>query len=92
MIDEIENGLHYSTQAILWDAVFEAATTFNVQVFATTHSYETVKAFSAAYEKLKDKQDNLRLFRIENENEKIRLIDFNDEMLKTSIESFWEVR
>jgi len=96
LIDEIENGLHYSTQSILWDAILEAATAFNVQVFASTHSYETVKSLSTAYEKLKkskkNKEDELRLFRIENENEKIRLVDFNDEILKTSIENFWEVR
>jgi len=92
LIDEIENGLHYSTQAILWEAVFEAATAFNVQVFASTHSYETVKTFSAAYEKLKDKNDKLRLFRLENETDEIRLTDFNYEMLKTSLESYWEVR
>jgi AAA15 family ATPase/GTPase len=92
LIDEIENGLHHSTQAILWDAVFEAATAFNVQVFASTHSYETVKSFSAACEKIKDKDDNIRLFRLENEKDKIRLFEFNYEMLKTSLESYWEVR
>ncbi len=92
LIDEIENGLHHSTQAILWEAVFEAAAAFNVQVFASTHSYETVKSFSAAWEKLKDKRDMLRLFRLEYEKDKIRLIDFNYETLRTSIESYWEVR
>ncbi|MCX6579215.1 MAG: AAA family ATPase [Candidatus Aminicenantes bacterium] len=92
LIDEIENGLHYSTQAILWAAVIEAATAFNVQVFASTHSYETVKAFSAACEKLDDKDDKVRLFRLENEKDKIRLIDFNHEMLSTAIMKDWEVR
>ncbi len=92
LIDEIENGLHYSSQEILWEAVFEAAMAFDVQVFATTHSYENIKAFSAAYEKLDHKDDQLRLFRIEKEKDKIRLIDFNNEILKTSIESYWEVR
>jgi hypothetical protein len=92
MIDEIENGLHYSTQEILWEAIFEAATAFNVQIFATTHSYENVKAFSAACEKIANKGDKLRLFRIENEKDKIRLIDFNHEMLSTAILKDWEVR
>lgn len=92
LIDEIENGLHYSTQEILWEAIFEAAKAFNVQVFATTHSYENVKAFSAASDKIAGKGDKLRLFRLENEKDEIRVIDFNHEMLKTSIESEWEVR
>jgi len=92
LIDEIENGLHPSTQAILWETIFEAAATFNVQVFASTHSYETVRSFSTAYEKSKDRNDRLRLFRLEKEKDRMRIIDFNDEMLKTSLESNWEVR
>lgn len=92
LIDEIENGLHYSIQEILWEAVFEAATAFDVQVFAATHSYENVKAFSAAYEKLNDKGDKIRLFRIENEKDKARLVDYNKEMIDIAIERDWEVR
>ncbi len=92
LIDEIENGLHYSTQEILWEAIFEAAIAFNVQVFATTHSYENAKAFNSIYEKLGHKDDRVRLFRLENEKDKIRLIDFNHEMLSTAIMKDWEVR
>lgn len=92
LIDEIENGLHYSTQEILWKAVFEAAMAFDVQVFAATHSYENVKAFNAAYEKLNDKGDKIRLFRIENKKDEVQLIDFNHEMIDMAIERDWEVR
>jgi AAA15 family ATPase/GTPase len=92
LIDEIENGLHYSIQEILWEAIFEAAIAFDVQVFAATHSYENIKAYSAAYEKLGDKDDKIRLFRIENEKDKVRLIDFNHEMIDMAIAKDWEVR
>lgn len=92
LIDEIENGLHYSTQETLWKAVFEAAIAFDVQVFAATHSYENVKAFSATYESLNDKGDKIRLFRIETKKDEVRLIDFNHEMIDMAIERDWEVR
>jgi len=92
LIDEIENGLHYSTQEILWEAVFEAAIAFDVQVFAATHSYENVKAFNAAYEKLADKGDKIRLFRIETKEDKVRMVDYNHEMIDIAIERDWEVR
>ncbi len=92
LIDEIENGLHYSAQEILWESIFEAARAFNVQVFATTHSFENVKAFSGAYDKLHDKKDNIRLYRIEKEKDRLELIDFDHKTLKTSLESNWEVR
>jgi energy-coupling factor transporter ATP-binding protein EcfA2 len=92
LIDEIENSLHYSAQEILWESIFEASKAFNVQVFATTHSFENVKAYSTAYEKVGDSSDNMRLYRIEKEMERLRLVDFNHEALKAAIESEWEVR
>jgi AAA15 family ATPase/GTPase len=44
MIDEIETGLHHSHQQKLWQAVLLGAREFNVQVFATTHSQEMIRA------------------------------------------------
>lgn len=45
MIDEIENGVHYTIQAQLWEYVFKLAAAYRVQIFATTHSLEMIKAF-----------------------------------------------
>ena len=42
LIDEIDNGLHYSAYKKLWEAIFVLATTTNKQVFVTTHSKETL--------------------------------------------------
>ena len=60
LIDEIENGLHHSILADVWRVIGEAARRFNVQVFATTHSFECV---SAAHEALGP--DGFRLHRFE---------------------------
>jgi hypothetical protein len=46
MIDEIENGLHYSIQPDMWSLILKTARDLNVQVFATTHSTDCVEAFS----------------------------------------------
>ncbi len=48
LIDEIENGLHYSIQPALWRRIFELAATLNIQVFATTHSWDCIEAFQIA--------------------------------------------
>ena len=45
LIDEFENGLHYSIQEEVWKTVFEIAEELNIQVFATTHSWDCVDAF-----------------------------------------------
>jgi predicted ATP-dependent endonuclease of OLD family len=46
LIDEFENGLHYSVQPKVWAMLFELAERLNVQVFATTHSWDCIKAFA----------------------------------------------
>ncbi|MDX9988739.1 ATP-binding protein [Thiothrix unzii] len=46
LIDEFENGLHYSIQEEVWEKLFKLAKELDIQVFATTHSEDTVKAFS----------------------------------------------
>ena len=48
LIDEFENGLHYSVQLNAWRMIFRLAHDLDVQVFATTHSEDAVEAFSKA--------------------------------------------
>ena len=48
LIDEFENGLYYSVQPDLWRLIFQVARRLNVQVFATTHSWDCIKAFQQA--------------------------------------------
>ena len=46
LIDEIENGLHYTSHYEFWKNVFLLSDKLNVQIFATTHSLEMIKAFN----------------------------------------------
>lgn len=48
LIDEIESGLHYSVQVELWRLILKTARRLNVQVFATTHSWDCIEAFQKA--------------------------------------------
>jgi len=45
LIDEIENGIHYSKQKDVWRFLFTLAKKYSVQIFATTHSKEMTEAF-----------------------------------------------
>ncbi len=47
LIDEIENGLHHCNQKGFWEILFRLAVELDVQIFATTHSLEMLKAFVA---------------------------------------------
>lgn len=46
LIDEIENGIHYTAHEEFWVSVFKLAKELNVQIFATTHSLEMIKIFN----------------------------------------------
>ena len=46
LIDEIENGIHYTNQRDFWKALFELSKELDVQIFATTHSLEMIQAFA----------------------------------------------
>ncbi len=61
-IDEIENGIHYSIQKAVWKAIGRAARKEDVQVFATTHSLEMIRA---AYDAFGDDDvDDFRFHRL----------------------------
>jgi AAA15 family ATPase/GTPase len=66
LIDEIDNGLHYSAYKKLWEAIFALATETNKQIFVTTHSKETLYRLNEMLEEHKEYQDALRLYTIEN--------------------------
>ncbi len=46
LIDEIENGLHYSNIKPLFRAILKLSKEKNIQMFITTHSYETLTFLS----------------------------------------------
>jgi AAA15 family ATPase/GTPase len=46
LIDEIENGLHYSAYKLLWQSILVISEVTNVQLFITTHSMETLKCLN----------------------------------------------
>lgn len=91
LVDEIENGLYYETQELLWEVVFEAAHEFNVQVFVTTHSIECLRALNHVYARL-NPEDEFRLYRVEKKKEKCYVVSYNQETLDAALEQGWEVR
>jgi AAA15 family ATPase/GTPase len=91
LIDEIENGLYHSAQQKIWKALFSWAQDLNVQVFAATHSYECIKAFSESLDSTLFESE-AKLFRIERKDDKFRAVEYNKDILIESLDSKWEVR
>jgi len=91
LIDEFENGLHWEVQEQLWKALFEAATKFGVQVFATTHSNDCIQAFVEAR---KDRliSSESYVYRLERKGENIHAHEFSPQGLEAAIRQGIEVR
>lgn len=64
LIDEIDNGLHYSAYKKLWEAIFALATTTNKQVFVTTQSKETLYCLNEMLEEHQEYRQEMRLYTI----------------------------
>jgi hypothetical protein len=90
LIDEIEHGLHHSALVSVWQAIREEARRANVQVFATTHSWESIQAAHMAFEQ--GPEYDLRLYRLERVNGDIKAVQYDKETLGTSVEMNLEVR
>ena len=91
-IDGVEKGFSYTAQELFWNTLFELAKEFNVQIFATTHSAECIKAFSSSYAKMNRNADDMRLYRIEKKGDVYRAIRYDHTTREASLESGWEVR
>jgi AAA15 family ATPase/GTPase len=50
LIDEVENGIHYTKYKKLWELIFKTSIEANCQVFITTHSKECIEAFTSVAE------------------------------------------
>ena len=90
LIDEAENGLHYSAQRALWNMILRTAVSNNVQVIATTHSFDCIRGFSDAANDYTDA--NTRLVRLSRLSNRIEAIDYPKQDLAIAAERFIEVR
>ncbi len=91
LIDEFENGLHYSVQEKLWEIVFKLATKLNVQVFATTHSNDCINSFSEVIN-ANNNQNLGKLFRLDRVKDEIKLETYDSKDLKIATENNIETR
>jgi AAA15 family ATPase/GTPase len=92
LIDEIENGLHYSSLEILWKALFRVAKLNDVQIFATTHSYECISALASLMDENADISDQVNLYRIDRKKDVHKGYEYSAEMIRAGIIEKIEVR
>ncbi len=89
LIDEFENGLHHTAQADVWRVIFKMAKQLDIQVIATTHSWDAVKTFQQAANEVPE--DGV-LIRLTRKGDKIIPTRFTRDELAIAAEDRIEVR
>jgi AAA15 family ATPase/GTPase len=90
LIDEIENGIHYTVLPQLWQFLFRMAKLHNVQVFATTHSWDCVEAFQKAA--AEETEIEGTLIRLEKRDDCHKAVTFSEKELAIVTRDKIEVR
>ena len=81
MIDEAENGIHYTVHQDFWRMVFRAAHQHNVQVLATTHSSDCLNGFALAAAEVEEALP--AYVRLERDGDQVRAVEYAAEELQT---------
>ena len=86
LIDEIDTGLHVSVMEEMWKLVVSTAQRSNVQVFATTHSYDCIRGLADFVESSPSLASEISVQKIENtlaeavnlDAEQVRIVVWQD--------------
>lgn len=90
LIDEIENGFHHTILDKVWSNLAELARKYNVQLIATTHSHECIKAAHESFKQ--DKEYDFILHRLDRVGERIEDVTYDKETLEAAFKSDMEIR
>ncbi len=92
LIDEFENGLHFSVQEQLWKVLIHLSSVLNIQVFATTHSNDCIDGFENAIQNSNDSSIGV-LYRLEKDKETgIKAVKFDLDEVKIATDENIEIR
>ena len=91
LIDEIENGFHYSVYPKVLNAFYEAALKSNTQLIITTHNADILRT-SADVMRSKNKLDHLAYDRIDFSQNRRRAFSFTGKELYHALDAELEVR
>lgn len=84
LVDEIENGLHYTVMEKVWQAIAAFARHYDVQIFATTHSHHCIKSACRAF--AADEEEPLQLYSLGVRKGKMSAVKYDRERLLTAFD------
>lgn len=84
LIDEVENGLHWSKQELVWEFIHAIVKERGQQLFITTHSKEMVNHLYNTAKR--GKFTNLiKVYRLQNVKNEIKVVQYDEKQLEFAI-------
>jgi AAA15 family ATPase/GTPase len=90
LVDEIDTGLHFSTLEPMWKFIVEAAIRLDVQVFATSHSGDCLRALAWLESDMPELAQEVSVHRVERDHSHSECYSAND--IEVAIRHDIEVR
>ncbi len=78
LVDEIDTGLHFSVMSDMWKLVIETAERLDVQIFATTHSLDCVRALARVRDRYPELASSVTVHRIRQDLPTTITYDMNE--------------
>ncbi|MBD8346436.1 AAA family ATPase [Dysgonomonas sp. HGC4] len=95
LIDEIDNGLHYSSMDTLWKMILSTAKKYNVQIFATSHNIDSLQALKNVLEtkSFSEQQNSTVCYNLNRiKNDVLKSYQYNFDQFQYAIDMENEIR
>ncbi len=93
LIDEFDNGLHYTAHRLMWKAVLKFIVKHDIQLFVTTHNLDCLQGLKNAMQEEPDFQDLTHVYNIaKTKNKGYQAYKYAYAGLKEAIDNEIEIR
>jgi len=93
LIDEFDNGLHYTAHKSVWECVLRFVARHDIQLIATTHNLESLQSLKSVLDNNTDLQQDVAVFDIANTKKKgFQAFRYGYQDLKEAINNEIEIR
>lgn len=92
-IDEIDNGLHYSAIHKMWKLVLSISAKRNIQVFATSHSLDSLRAINTLMQNDENTDENIICYNLTHfDNGELVAYDYDKNSFNFQLNNDIEIR
>lgn len=94
IIDEVDNGLYFKSMEALWTSVLFMARKYDIQVFLSTHSVDSLNALSSVLtDETSDGKNDVKIFTLrKNKNDELKAYSYGFDKFSYLLDREEEIR